>query len=285
MKYLIIAALVSILMYPSVSYAEQNTGSLEIGVQYTNGDRVAPSEMVYKVYQDTHSNLFKTVERPSSNPYYLTSLPLNYKYIVEVYVNDMYSGTGSADLATNKTEDLTIKIPLSGGFRFNVFYDDGNTPIEGADVSIKSQTGDVLRRSTTDDKGQTPRSWLQSTTLESDYYTVSVSMGEHLMYDQSPIRLEPGVRKEVRVVTPWPSRVEQLVVNMYKTPSEKLSESDGKVVAELHHADGKKVESLVNRKGDAFFTNVGVGDYTLHVFREREGFLYNLEEWGCTDVT
>ncbi|MGH9921224.1 MAG: polysaccharide deacetylase family protein [Nitrososphaerales archaeon] len=285
MKYLIIAALVSILMYPSVSYAEQNTGSLEIGIQYTNGDRVAPSEMVYKVYQDTHSNLFKTVERPSSNPYYLTSLPLNYKYIVEVYVNDMYSGTGSADLATNKTEDLTIKIPLSGGFRFNVFYDDGNTPIEGADVSIKSQTGDVLRRSTTDDKGQTPRSWLQSTTLESDYYTVSVSMGEHLMYDQSPIRLEPGVRKEVRVVTPWPSRVEQLVVNMYKTPSEKLSESDGKVVAELHHADGKKVESLVNRKGDAFFTNVGVGDYTLHVFREREGFLYNLEEWGSTDVT
>ncbi|MFY3741740.1 MAG: peptidoglycan/xylan/chitin deacetylase (PgdA/CDA1 family) [Candidatus Nitrosomirales archaeon] len=285
MKYLILGALVLILTYPSVSYAEEKTGSLEIGIQYTNGDRVSPSEMVYKVYQDTHNNLFKTIEEPSSNPYYLTSLPLNYKYIVEVYVNDMYSGTGSVDLTTVQTKDLTIKIPLSGGFRFNVFYNDDNTPIEGAAVSIKSYTGNVLRHSTTDDEGLTPRSWLQSTTLESDYYTVSVSMGEHLVYDQSPIRLEPGVRKEVKVVTPWPSHVEQLVVNMYKTPSEKLSESDGKVVAELHHADGKKVESIVNRKGDAFFTNLGVGDYTLHVFREREGFLYNLEEWGSIDVT
>jgi len=285
MKYLVFATFVLILMYPSVSYAEQSTGSLEIGIQYTNGDRVAPSEMVYKVYQDTHNNLFKTIEEPSSNPYYLTSLPLNYKYIVEVYVNDMYSGTGSVDLTTVQTKDLTVKIPLSGGFRFNVFYNDGDTPIEGADVSIKSHTGNILRHSTTDDEGLTPRSWLQSTTLESDYYTVSVSMGEHLVYDQSPIRLEPGVRKEVKVVTPWPSRVEQLILNMYKTPSEKLSESDGKVVAELSHADGKKVESVVNRKGDAFFTNLGVGDYTLHVFREREGFLYNLEEWGSIDLT
>ncbi len=285
MKYLILAAFVLILTYPSVSYAQATTGSLEIGIQYTNGDRVTPSEMVYKVYQDTHSNLFKTIERPSSNPYYLTSLPLNYKYIVEVYVNDMYSGIGSLDLKTNQTKDLTIKIPLSGGFRFNVFYDDGNTPIEGADVTIKSHTGNILRRSTTDDEGKTPRSWLQSTTMEGDYYSVSVSMGEHLVYDQSPIRLEPGVRKEIKIVTPWPSRVEQFIVNMYKTPSEKLSESDGKVVAELLHADGKKVESVANRKGDAFFTNVGVGDYTLHVFREREGFLYSLEEWGSTDVT
>jgi peptidoglycan/xylan/chitin deacetylase (PgdA/CDA1 family) len=110
-------------------------------------------------------------------------------------------------------------------------------------------------------------------------------VGEHLVYDQTPIRLEPGVRKEVKIVTPWPSRVEQLVVNMFKTPSEKLSESDGKVVAELFHADGKKLESVVNRKGDAFFTNLDVGDYTLHVFRERQGFLYNLEEWGRIDVT
>lgn len=285
MKYLIIAAFVLILMYPSVSYADENKGSLEIAIQYTNGDRVAPSEMVYKVYQDTHSNLFKTIEEPSSNPYYLTSLPLNYKYIVEVYVNDMYSGTGSMDLTTVQTKDLMIKIPLSGGFRFNVFYNDGNTPVEGADVSIKSYTGNILRHSTTDDEGLTPRSWLQSTTLESDYYTVSVSMGEHLVYDQSPIRLEPGVRKEVKVVTPWPSRVEQLILNMYKTPSEKLSELDGKVVAELSHTDGKKVESVVNRKGDAFFTNLGVGDYTLHVFRDREGFLYNVEDWGSMDLT
>jgi|GEM_PF-3425497 len=285
MKYLLLGVLVLILAYPSVSYAQVNTGSLEIGIQYVNGDRVAPSEMVYKVYQDTHSNLFKTVERPSSNPYYLTSLPLNYKYIIEVYVNDMYSGTGSVDLATNRTEDLTIKIPSSGGFRFNVFYDDGNTPIEGADVSIKSHTGNILRQSTTDDEGKTTRAWLQSTTMEGDFYSITVSMGEHLVYDQSPIRLEPGLRKEVKVVTPWPSRVEQFVVNVFKTPSEKLSESDGKVVAELHHADGKKVESVANRKGDAFFTNLNVGDYTLHVFRERQGFLYNLEEWGSTDVT
>ena len=285
MKYLIIAALVLILMYPTVSYAEENTGSLEIGIQYTNGDRVAPSEMVYKVYQDTRDNLFKTIEGPSSNPYYLNSLPLNYKYIVEVYVNDMYSGIGSADLTAAQTKDLTIKIPLSGGFRFNVFYDDGNTPIEGAEVSIKSHTGNVLRHSTTDNEGKTPRSWLQSTTAEGDYYSVSVSMGEHLIFDQSPIRLEPGVRKEVKIVTPWPTRVEQLVVDIFKTPSEKLSEADGKVVAELHHGDDQKVESIVNRKGDAIFTSLEVGDYTLHVFREREGFLYNLEEWGSTHVT
>ncbi len=284
MKHFILLALIPLLLQPGMTYSEEATGSLEITVQYVNGDRLSPSEMVLQVYQDTHKDVFKTLDPPPSNPYYLTDLPLNHKYTLEVYVNSMYSGVGSVDLKTVDAK-LELTIPPSGGFRFNVFYDDGVTPIEGAVVSVMSHDGNQWRQTTTDSEGKTLRFWLQSTTREGDYYKVSVSMGEHLVYDQTNIRLEPGLRKEVKVVTPWPSRVDQLIINIYKTPSEKLDESDGKIVAELHHPDGKVVESVVNRKGDAFFTNISVGDYTLRVFREREGFLYHLEEWGSMTLT
>ncbi|HLE35087.1 MAG TPA: polysaccharide deacetylase family protein [Nitrososphaerales archaeon] len=283
MKRLIIAAFVLLLTYPSVSYSEESVGTLEISVKFTNEERVDPSDMIYRVYQDSLDNHFKDIEA-TDNPYYLTSVPLNHKYIVEVYKNDMYAGSGFLELTSAEAE-LDIKIALGGGFRFNVFYEDGNTPVEGAFVSIKSQDGSILRTGPTDSEGKTLRFWLQSTITENNYYIATVSMGEHVVYEQSNVKLEPGERKEVKVVTPWPSRVDQLMVSVYKTPSEKLSESDGKVIAELRHADGEVTKTEVNRKGDAFFTGITVGDYTLHMSRVREGLLYDLEDWGSVNMT
>ncbi|MEM2760657.1 MAG: polysaccharide deacetylase family protein [Nitrososphaerales archaeon] len=284
MKCLILFTLALIIVQPAASYSEQN-GSLEILVEYTNGDRVDPWDMVLKIYQDSYNNPIAHIDTVSSNPYVLTSIPLNHKYLIDVYKNRMYAGSGSIDLISTQSK-IDVKIALSGGMRFNVFYDDGVTPVEGALVSIKTRDGNLLRQTTTDSEGKTLRFWLQSTIIDSDYYRASVSMGKNIVYEHSLIRLEPALRKEINVVTPWPSKVDQFLLSVYKTSSEAVNESDGRFNVELQNVDSKKViKSAVNRKGDAFFTNIPIGEYAVRVFREREGLLYDLEEWGSKNIT
>ena len=109
--------------------------TIQIEIKYTNGDRVDFSEIKIKVYQDFDKTpiLEKKLE---NNPDFI-SLPENHRYKIEVFVNGMYADVGYVQSLTTSTE-LEIKIPLSGGIKFNIFYNDGETPIEGARIVIKS---------------------------------------------------------------------------------------------------------------------------------------------------
>src|SRR5437588_4382937 len=175
-KCIISSFLVLVILQPILVYPDKGTGSIEIDVKYTNQDRADYSSMTLKVYQDFSTTPFKEISLLSANPYNIVSLPIGHKYKVDVYANGMYAGSGYADLES-AFEVLDITIPLPGGMRLNVFYNDGFTPVDGANISIKSQDGKQWTQGITDNIGQTIRFWVQSTNLQGNYYIVVVSIG------------------------------------------------------------------------------------------------------------
>lgn len=272
-----------IICFPIATYGQQGTGSIEVDVKYTNGDRADYSGMVLKVYQDFSKTPYKVIESLSSNPYNIPLLPLGHKYKVEVFVNSMYSSVNYVNLQSNQ-ERLDITMPLSGGMRFNVFFNDGLTPIQGAKVSIKSHDDKQWTEGITDDQGRTIRFWMQSTTKDDNYYVADISIGGDLLYKYSPVKLTPGEREEYKVITPWPSIVDELItVHVYKTSSAKVSLSDGNFVVELYDNNGKKVtESKVNARGESFFSKIKVGTYTFDAIKLNDT---KREEWGSKKIT
>ncbi|MEM2759485.1 MAG: polysaccharide deacetylase family protein [Nitrososphaerales archaeon] len=276
-----ILVLLIIAAFPTQSYGQAH-GSLEVTVLYTNGDRVNPWQMTLMLYRDS-------VEEPSQvvstemNPYTFPSLRLNHKYRVDVYVNDMFAGSDAVELRKIE-EKLVIKILPPGGMRLNIFYSDGVTPIEGADVEIRSYRNNLIQSGVTDKEGTTPRFWLQSTGSQ-EYYIASIFIDNKLSYEHSQIKLEPGTRKEVKVVTSWPPRVEQLVFSLYEG-REKVGEKLGKFTAIIYDNSEREVAAAAfNRKGDAYFTDLKVGEYMVRVYRIEQNLLYDEELWLMHDIT
>ncbi|HSD04460.1 MAG TPA: hypothetical protein VLB45_01745, partial [Nitrosopumilaceae archaeon] len=279
-KFLLIAII--LVLQPILVHAEESTGSVEINVKYTNGDRADEYGMVLKIYQDFNRTPYKEIESVSSNPYNIT-LPLGHKYTVEVYVNSMYSSVGYINLQKIQ-ERLDISIPLSSGLRFNVFFKDGTTPMPGATVIVKSQDGKQWGERTTDDLGQTQRLWIQSTTKDSDYYVADIMLSDDIKYTYSPIKLTAGEKYESKIVTPWPAIIDELItVNIYKNTYTKIGPSDGKFIVELYNGNENKVtESLVNAKGEAHFSKIKVGTYTFAVMKLENNVR---QEWNIKKIT
>ena len=270
-----------LVLNPILSYADQATGSIEVNIRYTNGDRADFYEVVLKIYQDFSKTPYKVIDSLSSNPYNITSLPLGHKYAIEVYVDGMYGSVEYVDLERNQ-ESIVSTIPLSGGMRFTVVYNDGYTPIEGALVSVKSNDGQERSKSVTEEMGKTLRFWIQSTSRDEDYYIAYVSLGS-LNYSKYPIKVQPGISQETKIVTPWPSIVNSLItVNVYNTTKTTVTQKDGNFLVELYDSNQVKVlESHVNARGEAFFSNLKVGEY---VFRAVKTDNNNIE-WGSTKTT
>ncbi|MBI3639627.1 MAG: polysaccharide deacetylase family protein [Thaumarchaeota archaeon] len=280
-KFIIPLFLVLIALQPVIVYADQGTGAIEIDVKYTNHDRADYSSMTVKVYQDFNTTPYREIASLSANPYNIVSLPIGHKYKVELYANGMYANTGYVDLqSTQVVLDLTI--PLPGGVRFNVFYNDGLTPIDGANISIKSQDGKQWTEGTTDNNGQTTRFWIQSTNLQDNYYITDVSIGENLLYSYFPVALLPGIPQEAKIVTPWPPIVNSLLtVEVFKSSSKVVTPSDGNFVVELYDNNGNKIkDSPTNSRGESYFTNLKVGDYVFRAIN-----LNDSSEWGNTKIT
>ncbi len=273
--------LVLIVLQPIFIYADQGIGALEIDVKYTNGDRADYSSMTVKVYQDFNTVPFKEITPLSANPYNIVSLPIGHKYKVEVYANGMYATTGYMDLQSTQ-QVLPLTMPLPGGMRFSVFYNDGLTPLEGANISIKSQDGKQWAQSMTDNNGQTIRFWVQSTNLENNYYIAGVSIGENLLYTYSPVSLQPGISQEFKIVTPWPPMVNSLLTaEVFKDSSNMVTSADGNFLVVLYDSSGNKIKnSPLNARGQAFFSNLKVGDYIFDAIN-----LNGNTEWGSSKIT
>ncbi|HET6457381.1 MAG TPA: polysaccharide deacetylase family protein, partial [Nitrosopumilaceae archaeon] len=211
----------------------------------------------------------------------IVSLPIGHKYKVELYANGMYANTDYVDLqSTQQVLDLTI--PLPGGARFNVFYNDGLTPIDDANISIKSQDGKQWTQGITDNNGQTARFWIQSTNLQGNYYIADVSIGENLLYSYFPVAIISGIPQEVKIVTPWPPIVNSLLTaEVFKNSSKLVTTSDGSFLVTLYDINGNKIkESQANAKGQAYFSNLKVGNYVFHAIN-----LNDNSEWGSTKTT
>ena len=157
-KFLLVPSLVFFFIITglTLSFAEEATGSIEVEIRYTNLDRINNYQTVLQVFQDGGDSTYVTIEFPESNPYLIDSLPLGHKYTVEVYVNNMFAGTGFLNLEETEGQ-IKINIPLQGGYRFVALYNDNETPIEGAIISIKSDDGHQWIQGVTGSDGKTTR--------------------------------------------------------------------------------------------------------------------------------
>ncbi|MGI0060333.1 MAG: hypothetical protein ACREBJ_11270, partial [Nitrosotalea sp.] len=258
----------------------QDMSSIEVTLAYAGGDRVYSSTMALKVYQDTNQTIYRDIESISGNPFNVTSLPVNHKYKIEVDANGMYSSMGYVDLQKTP-QKLTLNLPLPGGLQPRIFYSDGYTPISNATVNVLSQDNKTWGSSLTDSKGNTLRFWLEPTMVENNYFVVDVHLSPHLSYSFLPISLHPGGLQNVKIITPWPAKVEDLfTVKIYDGPSNTAPPAKGNFVVYLFDNNGNVVgQSQVNYRGEANFSNLKVGDYVIKAIDAK-----NNMEWGRSDV-
>ncbi len=258
--------LVVSLIIPINSVYSQESRTVQVEVKYTNGDRADFYGMSLVIYQD-YSNVPIIKKEMDINPDSI-SLPKDHRYKIEVYANGMYGDVGYVDLKSNQ-EKINIDIPLSGGLQFNVFYKDGQTPIKGATVSVKSYDGTQWRLGKTNDQGDTIRYWIQSTTKATDYYVADVYLEEIHLTTLTQIKLLPGLTKDQKIIVPIPAIVEDLItVSLYKTEFEKITKQDGDFSVLVKDSMGNIVKkSQVNSRGEAYFSSIPSKEYSLIVLK------------------
>lgn len=261
----IILVVLMLLVPIGLSYGEQNKGVLQINLKSWGGETVDYHGIVLKIYQDFSQT--PVLVPLSSNPYSV-SLPLDHRYKIEVYVNGMYANVDFVNL-TSGNQKSELSIPIPGSVRLTVVNVDGNTPIEGASVSLRSDDSvyKYWTNSTTDEFGNTIRFWIQPTITTDDYYVADVSIGNGLSYAFSPITVDPGRSQDIKITTPWPKIIDHMVtVSIYKSPTEKISGLGNHLVVELYDEKMNKVaSSIITDKGYAYFSNLKVGNYLFRV--------------------
>ena len=269
----------------TLSFAEE-MGSIKVEIEYTNGDRLNTWQTTIRVLQDDEDIPYVTIKNPKTNPFSIESLPLGHKYSVKVYVNNMFAESSFLNLEESEAK-LKVIIPLSGGYRFIALYNDNETPIEGAIISIKSDDGHQWGQATTDSDGETTRFWLQSNSLvEDDFYIVEVSVDEDLIYVYSPVIFHPATQGDIKIKTPWPKIIDDLItISVYKDVSQKVGKSDGSFMVELYDAENNKVaQSPVNTHGNAFFSNFKVGKYSIQVIKSTDDPNQESQIWTSMDT-
>ena len=263
---LAIFVILSLLIPIGTSYSEE-LETLEVEVKYTNGDRRDTFHTHYIVYQDFSSTPF--LEKPfETNPQNI-SLPEDHRYKIEVYVDGLYSESGYIDLK-NSSEKLDIRIPLPGGVQFNVYYDNGEKPVDDAVVKLKSKNGEELSTGNTNQDGKTLRYWLQPTTLVDDFYSLDIYMKGYLVSSVPNIKVFTGTSIDQKITVPIPDVVEELLTfRLFDTESQLITKNDGDYSIVLADENLHPLfSSLMKDKGNFFFSNIPSGVYSVLIFND-----------------
>ncbi|AFS80802.1 hypothetical protein NKOR_04570 [Candidatus Nitrosopumilus koreensis AR1] len=257
-------------------YAEESQ-TIQVEIKYTNGDRADFHGMKLLVYQDLNKEVF--LEKQLENNPDIILVPKNHKYKIEIYANGMYAGVGYVQLDYNSKE-ITINIPLSGGLKIDVYYEGGEIPIEGARVIIKSKDNTEWRQGITNSQGETLRFWIQSTISPEDYYIADIYLGELFLKSQKPIKLQPGLTRDEKIVTSIPEVVEDLItITVYKDATTKISSSDSThTITITNQFTGESFSSKVNSRGEAYFSNLKSSTYLVEITPNDDG------NWPKTSV-
>ncbi|MGI0087702.1 MAG: polysaccharide deacetylase family protein [Nitrosotalea sp.] len=256
----IIALLGLAFLHPTQVHAE-TMGSIAVNLSYSNGDIADYFPVSLKIYQDSSTVPYREIEFLSGNPFNIVSLPTGHQYKIASYVDGLHATDSYVNLQKSH-EDLNIKLPLSGGMRLDVFYNDGATPIPDATVNIVSLDNKTWAQGSTNINGQTLRFWLEPTDFESDHYVVNVKVGNHLVYSQSPVFLIPGIAQEIKIVTNWPPVINSLITIKLLDANQNPLVSNGNLTVDAFDSSGNKIsQSPVTTRGEAYFSNFKVGDY------------------------
>lgn len=255
---------VGMLLIPSLSsevFAENTT--LQIELTYPNGDRVSLGN-TNLVIESQDDSIRQELVGTSSEPYFTAELPVDSRYEILVYVNDMLAGTKYLSL-DDKAEQL-IKIPInpSVGMKFVAYYEGGQTPIEGALLELYSHDGNLIKSAKTDAEGKTLRFWVSSTVAAGDHYRAKVSISDELVYESPEIRLGSG-SSDFDIVTNWPAVVDFIKINsdLENYPNHSY---DKNIVAKVFNEKLEKSATFV--RDSAHITELQVGKYQVSVFEK-----------------
>ena len=249
----------------------QPNGSLTMNVKYVNGDRVGAYAISLKIYQDFGHVPYEDIPTISENPYTVTSLPLYHQYKIETYVGGMLSSTNLVSLDTNE-QDLNVSIPDGGSIQVSVYYNDGQTPIPNASVSIQSQDNKTRDSGTTDPDGLASRFYLPSTNVYGNYYVANAKLNNHLAFSSTPVALQPGDANDIKLIAPWPPVVQNLVTIKVYNQTNVLSSYGKPYAVDMYDDQGNKVvESPINIHGEGYFWSMKTGDYVFKVVNTTSG--------------
>ena len=253
-----------------MSHVESN-GSLTLNVKYFNGDRIGPSAISLKIYKDFDSTPYTEISSISQNPYVVTSLPMYHQYKIITFVGGMVSSNNIVTL-DHTEQDLDVNVPDGGSIQFSVYYNDGQTPIPDANVSVKSQDNKTRDNGITDPDGLVPRFYLPSTNVDGNYYVANAKINKNLNFSSNLIILQPGSANDVKLITPWPPVIQNLVtIKVYNQT--KFTPLHGQAYAiDMYDDKGNKlVESPITIRGEGHFWSMKTGDYTFKVVNINNG--------------
>ncbi len=251
-------------IHPIMPIFGEDLAQIEIDVNNSNGDRTGASNVIFKVYKYVDDTLYSELKPKSDYPYFVATLPMDHTYRLEGFVNGVFSDSSIINIKNNY-EQIDFVLPKSSGINAQVLYSDAYTPIVGATVTLKNQDDKILRKDYSDKIGNTLRFSTTPTLRENDFYQLEVSLGENITHVTSPIKLPPGVTKDIKITTPWPKIVDSLITiygyNMDLVP---ITFVKGKYVAELYDKENSIVSrSEFGARSEAYFSNLNVGNYRL----------------------
>ena len=262
--FIIIFAMVSISIVSFETVFAEQTQTVEVEIKYTNEDRADFNGMKLVVYQDFNKEIFLE-KQLENNPDFIT-VPENHRYKIEVYANGMYADVGYLQ-ADDTSKYIQMNIPLSGGLKFEIFYEDGETPIENARVIIKSQDNTEWRQGITNKLGETIRYWIQSTTISTDHYIADIFLGDVFLKSEYPIKLQSGLAKDEKIIIGIPEIVEDLIsISLYNKATTNITPSDGEFTVTLSEKFGEdSISREVDFRGQAKFSNLKTGAYIAKI--------------------
>ena len=252
-----------------VKYVEPN-GSLTMNVQYPSADPANARMLSMKIYRDFDTKPYMELPTVSDNPYTVT-LPMYHQYKIQTFVNSMLSGVNLVTL-DNENQNIDVNIPWGGTLLVSAYFSDGQTPISGASVSIRSQDNKTRATGVTDSDGSVTRFSLPSTNADGNYYVIDVKINNHLTFSSDHVTLQPESINKIKLVAPWHSMIENLItVKVYNQT--KVLPSNGQTYAvQMYDDQGNKLsESPVNIHGEGYFWSMQVGDYVFKVVKESNG--------------
>jgi len=252
-----------------VKYVEPN-GSLTMNVQYPSADPANARMLSMKIYRDFDTKPYMEISSVSDNPYTVT-LPMYHQYKIQTFVNSMLSGVNLITLDSTN-QNIDVNIPWGGTILVSAYFDDGQTPISGASVSIRSQDNKTRATGVTDSDGSATRFSLPSTNVDGNYYIIDVKINNHLTFSSDHVTLQPENINKIKLVAPWHSMIENLItVKVYNQT--KVLPSNGQTYAvQMYDDQGNKLsESPVNIHGEGYFWSMQVGDYVFKVVKASNG--------------
>ena len=258
-------------IHPSriVSHVEPN-GSLAIDVKHFDGERIGAYAISLKIFKDFDTTPYKEIPSVSQNPYVITSLPMYHQYKITTFVGGMLSSNNLITL-NSPEQDLEVNIQNGGSIQVSVYYNDGQTPIPDAYVSVKSQDNKIRDTGIADIDGVVPRFYLPSTNIYGNYYVVDAKINKHLNFSSNQIILQSGSANDVKLIAPWPPMIQNLVtVKVYNQT--KFSSLHGQYAIDMYDDKGNKlVESPINIRGEGYFWSMKTGDYVFKVVNIHSG--------------